>query len=289
MASNYKIDQYNYRKQDSAPADGIFMTPITGGIPIVISTGQTHGSVGSLGEVSFDNNALYLTGNDQNTFLTSNNYYYHGKIKELSSNQIINIYLVTATKTQGSTSYTIGEVMQFIKQVNIIAGDETKSQWADIECTFTPYDGSFNAILFELNRTATDDYTTAGPRYTLMIHTEISIIKNLLTNPISIGNNSKVLKLGVQSRPNLVMCINGEEIRTSRTGIYEIRNGIVPITFFSIVTGAFNTDVHQKELDLNVEWNTRPHNEIQSACLIDKLSTRVTDSFTMDYMYRQEI
>ena len=38
-------------------------------------------------------------------------------------------------------------------------------------------------------------------------------------------NKSSLLQIGVQSAPGLLMCINGEEIKVGRSGLYEILNG----------------------------------------------------------------
>ena len=52
------------------------------------------------------------------------------------------------------------------------------------------------------------------------------------------------------------MCINGEEIRTGRSGVYELKNGLVQTAFFSVVTGAEenNNVVSQTMETMNAEW-----------------------------------
>lgn len=44
-------------------------------------------------------------------------------------------------------------------------------------------------------------------------------------NP-SIGNAGRLKQIGVQSAPGLPMCIDGEQVRVGRSGIYEINHGI---------------------------------------------------------------
>ena len=65
---------------------------------------------------------------------------------------------------------------------------------------------------------------------------EFGQIQNLLSNsnPIDTEGLNKLRQVGVQSRPGLEMCINGEMIRVGRSGIYEINHG-VEITFLGFM------------------------------------------------------
>jgi len=47
---------------------------------------------------------------------------------------------------------------------------------------------------------------------------------DLLASSIIITNNGYLTKIGVQGPPSLLMCINREQIRIGRTGIYELNN-----------------------------------------------------------------
>ena len=97
------------------------------------------------------------------------------------------------------------------------------------------------------------------------------------------------------------MCINGEEIRTGRSGVYELKNGLVQTAFFSVVTGAEknNNVVSQVMETMNAQWDatnqitdveqrTVARAVIGSKCFYNNPKTRSIDSFTLDYMYREE-
>ena len=43
----------------------------------------------------------------------------------------------------------------------------------------------------------------------------------------SIDNKTALKQIGIQSRPGLLMSINGEGIKVGRSGIYEINNGVM--------------------------------------------------------------
>lgn len=49
-----------------------------------------------------------------------------------------------------------------------------------------------------------------------------------------ISNVNSLSKVGIQGPPSMLMCINGEQIRLGKTGIYEINNG-VKVNFIAFV------------------------------------------------------
>ena len=59
-------------------------------------------------------------------------------------------------------------------------------------------------------------------------------IYNVIDYLTTIINKSALLQIGVQSAPGLLMCINGEEIRVGRSGLYEILNGY-KVTFIGFI------------------------------------------------------
>ena len=96
------------------------------------------------------------------------------------------------------------------------------------------------------------------------------------------------------------MCINGEEIRTCRNGIYELKNGVILINFFSIVAGAAeNTSIVINTMNtINALWaaaeaiqdpkqREEAKKAIGSRCFFDSNKSRIIDSFTLDYMYQE--
>ena len=292
---NFKETKYNYTPEitgSSRVYSDPFLTPIVECQCNRMKTGNSSG-VSVVQDVLFWNDFIALTGKDEQDnavkFKPGECYYYHGRIKRLESIQVIYIKLINIASS-GQDSVT-----QYIKTIQVSGGNEISgTDWADLEFTFTPYI-AFDAILFELQRTS-EDYKDKT-RYTLMVHEELCSINNILENNslMPIGSDTKLIKMGVQSRPGLLMSINGEEIRTCRTGIFELRSGEVAVETFSILSAATNSATNAKIAELDEQWRTyygKTHKSeedypVHSACLVDSLTSRTISSFTMDYMYRQ--
>ena len=68
---------------------------------------------------------------------------------------------------------------------------------------------------------------------------------------------SALLQIGVQGDPGLLMCINGEEIRIGRSGLYEILNGY-KITFIGFIINTEPEDDRYFILDYQYE-RREPH------------------------------
>ena len=82
-------------------------------------------------------------------------------------------------------------------------------------------------LIVRLNRTIEDyklqtDGITGRTFNVVLSGSHCYEIENIIG---SLNGVSELLKLGVQGRPGLLMCINGEEIRVGPSGIYEIKNG----------------------------------------------------------------
>ena len=271
----YILGQYSKAAGD----DSIFMTLVTNGQARRREVQSDTGTQGA--GVNFTNECLQMG----EPFSNNNNYYFHGKIKRMNSNQIFTIKLV---------NYSSDEIEQYIKKVTVGGGDP--HEWVDVEFVFTPYT-TFNTLLFELQRTA-EDYSDEV-RYPHIIYEEVSIINNII--PRKISSDVELLKIGVQSKPGLLMCINGEEIRTSRSGVYELKDGVIVIPFFSIVAAATETT---SELDtiitrINTEWDTADSYptaaereaakaNIESEQILDSSKTRTIDNFVLDYLYKED-
>ena len=220
----------------------------------------------------------------------------HFKIKKLRDEQTFNLYLIDS-KSASSTR------KQFIKTISVEGtGDIAPDGWVDFEIVFNPLvTDTFNTLLFSLSRNISD-YSGNGFRFPMIVYQEFSIIGNLITNVFSVPVNS-LLKIGVQSRPGLVMCINGEEIHVGRTGIYEVKNGVVKVSFFGVVSGATETDGNFPAVSsyagtittfddylkalLSVPVNTSD-NSTHSVCLFNHPKQRAIDAFTIDYLYNSD-
>ena len=265
----YQLGQYN---KNSSADDDRFMTLVTTGSAVrqqakSDSGTQTSGSI-------FTNECV-------KTNLSANvNYYFHGKIKRMMSSQIIYIKLIQYTGEQTQP----GDMEQYIKTIIIAEGDP--HEWVDIEFMFTPISSEFDTILFELARVA-EDYRVEK-RYPVIIYEELSEINNIITSKIKSG--AKLIKIGVQSRPVLLMCINGEEIRSSRTGIYELRDNVIPVTFFSVARAAIESGASIDDYmnSINIFWDeTTDKSTIHSVCLFNTEKSRSIDNFSLDYIYNE--
>lgn len=281
---SYVLGQYN--KNKNVADDNIFMTLITSGTPRRRQGGGDTG-VESVSDI-FEDECIQI-----DNLNTNKNYYFHGKIKRMTSTQTFYIKLVNYSPS------TVEEEdnEQYLKTVTISKGDP--DEWVDVEFIFTPL-VNFDCILFELKRTV-DDYRTET-RYPLIAYEELSEINNIISSRITDG--AKLIKVGVQSRPGLLMCINGEEIRTSRTGIYELKNGVITVSFFSVcsaikegdstmtdwinsVDEQINEIIRAQEAgEITTEEAESRKAAINSNCFFgSNKQTRSIDSFTLDYMY----
>lgn len=291
MASSYVIDQYNKVKNKD---DELFMTFLENAgvadrkqVPVdeydVIGTQDED-------ELLWDE-CFKLNGN----FSTATTYYFHCQIERMpESTQVFNIKLIDSTARKEDEV-----VEQYIKTITIAGGNY--SDWVDIEFTFTPLNNGFDSILFEMRR-GVSDYRLRR-RFAHIAYLELSIVNNFLDQINS--NGIKLIKLGVQSHPSLVMCINRDEIRTCRTGIYELKNGIITVNFFSVVNGIKFTAVGEQQFKA---WEDQIANDIiaiEASSMTDKekeiaignihseyinyaREPRSIDNFTLDYMYRKE-
>lgn len=282
----YVLGQYN--KNKTVPDDNIFMTLMTEGTNRRRPVSSDEGVSGTAS--LFVDECCYVAEG----FSIYTNYYFHGKIKRMTSAQTFSIKLVNFEEDPQE-----GRMEQFVKKINVAAGDI--HEWVDVEFTFSPL-ANFDTILFELQRTV-QDYREET-RYPLIAYQELSRIENLISARIVPG--MKLIKIGVQSHPGLMMCINGEEIHIPRTGVYELKNGLVLVSFFSIMSPA-------KEVDNTlIDWINSVNDQvdyiiaqleeglitpeeaeamkaaINSRCFFATSKTRTIDSFTLDYMYKEE-
>lgn len=257
---SFIVNQYN---KGNNVDSSVFMTPLVGGRAIRIREHADMGIMSAQSISPFLNEGLYM----KESFVTETNYYFHAKIKRMEESvQTFYIYLVN----KDDASLEASE--QYLKTITVQSG----TGWADIDFIFSPL-MAFDTILFKLQREAID-YSTSSCRYPTIIYQELSIINNLIT---TLGLKS-LYKIGVQSRPGFLMCINGEEIRTGRSGIYELKNGFILITFFSAVAPAEITKEVENLMNSLPQGNK---DEITSQCAFAVNIKRPIDNFSLDYVY----
>lgn len=253
-------------------------------------------------------------------FSDSQVYYLHAKVKRLNSDFTLNILLVKLTDDENEFS------SQFLKSINVkgmpelqvvnqpadgilTLSNEEESKWHDIEVIFKPNTNEYDYIVFQMVRT-----NNSNLGFPTIIYQELSLVNNYKTNSIDVGGNvGKVIKFGIQAEPGTVMCINGQEIHVGKSGIYEIRNGIIYLDYFSIVQAGVENDEKsyadylreptptseefanvknfQDLLDTLFAKDNNANNMgdyTYSQCLFKHPKTRSIKAFTIDYIYIEE-
>ena len=286
--ADYQIKQFNYIRGSGNVTD--FMTLQRGGIATRKAITKDY-HVEAQEAFIFEDEAL------QFSFESNVPYYFHGRIKRMKSSQtffvrLINNKLVTDPEFQ----------QQYITTLIVAPGIEDitgtiQPEWVNVEFIFIPQI-PFSHMVFQLQRDSSD--YREETRYPLIAYQELSKVENLLKKLVN--NNENLIKIGVQSRPGLMMCINNQEIRTSKTGIYELKNGIVTINFFSVCNAAKEVNntldqwMNQRDEEIyRIDQETKTdHKEserrrkaLTSQCFFNTSKTRTIDSFTLDYLYKE--
>lgn len=108
------------------------------------------------------------------------------------------------------------------------------------ELIFTP-NSNYNQIVFELKRLALDFYTDNGDGTSgrimnikiLQFDRVINVISSYLAK--NYAGMTSLKKIGIQGPPGLLFCIDGEEIRIGRSGIYELYNEDINISYMGFI------------------------------------------------------
>lgn len=286
---SYVLNQFNQITMDAtsttSSANQVYLTPILSGTAARRQTSIDKGVTPSSVVGVFYDECLRVS----NVFNVGTNYYFHGKIKRLTRDQVFYIYLVDYSPSAADKK------TQYLKTITVQGGIDT--EWVDVEFLFTPL-ANFNCILFQLQRTI-EDYRD-NIRYPTIVYEELDVINNIITSKIKSG--VELLKVGIQAHPGLMMCINGEEIYVGRTGIYELRNGVILVNFFSVVkaatenyngTNPLKVDGQRVTIDEYLAYlaglETKAGGDAtNSQCIFGNSKLRSIDAFTLDYMYNEE-
>ena len=195
---------------------------------------------GISGDIYFKDAAFSMT----NSFDYQKNYYIKIQIKRTNANQNFSISLANLDNEEKSE--------QFLKSfyVPAIRGNKDINKTAIIEIVFNPII-NFSDVVIRLNRTS-QDYSIENPdgssgRVFEIVDDGCACyeIINILN---SIPSVTAFDKIGVQGPSGLLMCINGEEIRVTPSGIYETRSGY-KINFMGFVVTDPNPNVNYFILD----------------------------------------
>ena len=194
-----------------------FLTPLSYGLTTITSQSIISSAI------TFLDNILVLSGNNivkptESDGVRTKNYYIRFKVYKKANPQTIKIKLVNTNKTSDN--------IQVLKSIVVEGGRE--SDYSSYEIVISP-NNIYNRILFELQREL-EDYNiinedgTYGRICNIYID-RLDEVYNVINYLNPLINKSSLLQIGVQSAPGLLMCINGEEIKVGRSGLYEILNG----------------------------------------------------------------
>ena len=168
--------------------------------------------------VSFYNKYGILSGN--NIVNNLNCYYLNFTVKRRSDSEQ-RFYL----KLQNTNSTEDNE--QLIDEFKVSKGNGTET----LDIIISP-NATYDRFVWELQRTALDYRMlnadgTYGRIMDVSINTYSQLI-DVITEKLKsdYSNLESLKKIGIQGPPSLLMCINREQIRIGRNGIYEINNGI---------------------------------------------------------------
>lgn len=180
----------------------------------------------------FFENAYYDFSNTGNKMNKQNYYYLNFSVKKMNSIQ--NFYLKLKNLTQSDDDFSDNNE-QIIAEFTV-PQSTVEDDWANFEIIIAP-NKTYGQLYWDLRRTISNDYLSTsdmqvegaiGRKMTIVIN-QFAIIKNI------IKDINKIVKIGVQGPPSLLMCINGEQIRIGKTGIFEINEDNVSISFVGFI------------------------------------------------------
>lgn len=209
----YHIGQLRRPQLDS------YSTPLS----MELGRQQTEGT--SSGDILFYNACGNLSGD--NVMNSQNCYYLRFGVKQRSdSEQTFYLKIRNVSETEDNE--------QLIDEFKVAHGTGT----VYFEVILSP-NATYNQVLWELRRTALDYNMlnadgTYGRVMNVVDYTYTRLIDVLTTLKSTYTGMEYLTKIGIQGPPSLLMCINREQIRIGKTGIYEINNGI-NITSISFV------------------------------------------------------
>lgn len=209
----YNIGQFRRPQLDS------YSTPLS----MELGRQQIEGATS--GDILFYNACGNLSGD--NVMNSQNCYYLRFGVKQRSdSEQTFYLKIRNVSETEDNE--------QLIDEFKVNRGTGT----VYFEVILSP-NATYNQVLWELQRTALDYRMlnaddTYGRVMNVVDYTYTRLIDVLTTLKSTYTGMEYLTKIGIQGPPSLLMCINREQIRLGKTGIYEINNGI-NITSISFV------------------------------------------------------
>ena len=180
--------------------------------------------------VAFLDTAISLTSGS--VLDNKHSYYLQFTVKQKNSVQNFSLQLQNSNDSQTIEDYTVP------------AG--TGSTTFDI--VFTP-NSTYNLIVFVLARTAEDYNIIENSQYGRIMditvnENNIYLMTNIIDTLASTYGLTELIRIGIQGPTGLMMSINGEQIKVGKTGIYELNDINIKITYlgFALKENALNID-----------------------------------------------
>jgi hypothetical protein len=171
--------------------------------------------------ITFYDPCIFLTGT--NTISSLYSYYLRFEVTQLTNSvQDFTIKLKNSELEVDST--------QTIRSFSVKQGVGTSV----FELIFNS-NTSYNEIIFELSRLDLD--FGINSRIMDIKILDFYIVNNVISNYLStnFSDLTKLKKIGIQGPPGLLFVIDGEEFRIGRTGIYELYNENITISYIGFV------------------------------------------------------
>lgn len=152
--------------------------------------------------------------------------------------------------TQGEYQLGTYQVIETSVRIDPYIQGENSPQ-ASFETIFTPND-TYTYLGFVLSRTQYD-YLGSSPRDDIRGNIDFSTNGDICTVNNILPRES-VDKIGIQSRPGSLICVNREAMRIGRSGTFEINNG-VPITFVGFVAPNGSSATNVDKFIFDYAWD----------------------------------
>lgn len=177
--------------------------------------------------IDFYDQCMYLSGAN----IVSSIYSYYLKFEVTQLSEVTQEFSIKLQSDEVTVD-NIQNVRSFVVKQGI---DKTT-----FELIFTP-NSNYNQIVFELKRLALDFYTDNGDGTwgrimkikILQFDRVVNVISSYLAK--NYAGMTSLKKIGIQGPPGLLFCIDGEEIRIGRSGIYELYNEDINISYMGFI------------------------------------------------------
>lgn len=185
---------------------------------------------------------------DKNYFDSNQDYYLRFTIKrndlghedpQNNPNDIkLTLRLIKDSTGRKTGQYQLGEYQTLDSEILFYSYiDGTNERYTGYETIFRPNNSQYKYLVFTLSRNVKDYNTAARSIYTSDDDRNIYLDEYIpeLGNNRSAGDlctitnilgNIKAEKIGIQTNPGTLICVNHEPIRVGRSGIYEVNNGV---------------------------------------------------------------